>query len=78
MTVYVDGHLRLVPVIDHGFSSATLYLAGDTIMVMLAPSVADALRTVPAGSVRDITYIDCKDNGSFGSRKNVLLITTTK
>lgn len=74
-TVYVDGRRRTAPVIDHGFSSATLYFAGDTVMVMLPPDVADALRTIPAKSVRDIRYADCTTDSS-ATERNVLFVTT--
>jgi hypothetical protein len=74
--VYVDGHQRVAPAIDHGFSHATLYFAGDTVMVMLPPSVADALRTVPAKAVRDIRYSDCRSGSAADEGRNMLFITT--
>lgn len=74
--VYVDGRQRVAPVVDHGFSSATLYFAGDTVMVMLPPEVADALRTVPARSVTDIRYLDCESDVTHGGERNVLYVTT--
>ena len=74
--VYVDGRRRFAPAIDHGFSRATLYFAGDTVMVMLPPSVADALRTVSAKSVYDIRYMDCRAESAAGEERNTLFITT--
>ncbi|HXC26281.1 MAG TPA: hypothetical protein VNU46_10235 [Gemmatimonadaceae bacterium] len=74
--LYVDGHRRVAPAIDHGFSRATLYFAGDTVMVMLPPSVADALRTVPAKTVHDIRYMDCQADLATGEERNMLFITT--
>lgn len=73
--VYVDGERRVAPAIDHGFSRATLYLAGDTVMVMLPPQVADALRTIPAKEVRDIRYVDCRANTAAAAR-NILYVLT--
>ncbi len=74
--VYVDGARRVAPAIGHGFSRATLYFAGDTVMIMLPPSVADALRTVPAKSVRAIRYVDCRADTSSGEERDTIHITT--
>ena len=74
--VYVDGYRRVAPPAGHGFSRATLYLAGDTVMVMLPPSVADALRTIPAKDVRDIRYVDCWANTADDEARNVLYVLT--
>lgn len=73
--VYVDGARRVAPAIDHGFSRATLYMAGDTVMIMLPPQVADALRTIPAQEVRDIQYVDCRANAAEAAR-NILYVLT--
>ena len=75
-SVYVNGQLRHAPAIDHGFSRATFYFAGDTVMVMLPPSVADALRTVPAKATRDIRYMDCRADISDGGERNTLWVVT--
>ena len=74
--VYVDGKLRQAPTVQRGFSTATVYVVGDTVMVMLPPSVADALRTVPAADVHDIQYVDCSGPDSLNAVKNTLYITT--
>ena len=75
-TLYVDGKLRRAPEVNHGFSTATVYVAGDTVMVMLPPSVADALRTVEASKVHDIQYVDCTAPDSMKEARNRLYITT--
>jgi hypothetical protein len=74
--VYVNGERRFAPAIDHGFSRATLYFAGDTVMIMLPPPIADALRTVKAAAVRTVRYLDCTANVSDGEERNTLYITT--
>jgi hypothetical protein len=75
-SVYVNGRRRLAPTVDHGFSRATFYFAGDTVMMMLPHSIADALRTVPAKAVRDIRYMDCRADVSGGGERNTLWIVT--
>jgi len=75
--VYVDGRLLPPPPVTHGFSNATVYLAGDTVMVMLRASAADALRGIPSTRVRDIQYVDCSAPDSLKEKRNTLYVTTT-
>jgi hypothetical protein len=74
--LYVDGILRRAPEPSAGFSTATVYVAGERVMVMLPPSVADALRTVAATKVHDIQYVDCTAPDSLKEARNTLYITT--